>query len=183
MADMNDNAGGSPLLACPRQHGLERVAVVRRDLRQQIAAAADAKRANRRPVGLGDPQVIDPQQKYRLDRSVEQQPVPGFDLAQLPIILLHRLLRSDQAGLQFHHRLQAAADREQAVLAADAYGRVLDRQFAPAGEALVDLAERRDACAARVVDDARDLAATQVSDGVRPGPPTPGLHLPLDNGT
>jgi len=70
-ADMDDDPWGSP---CSRA----RASMVWNGSRSSAAisasrslAAAHAERADRRPVGLGDPQVIGPSAVARLDRGVD----------------------------------------------------------------------------------------------------------------
>lgn len=133
-------------------------------------------------VGLEDLQRVRLQQQDRLVGGIEQQPVAGLDVAQLPVFLFHRLLGGDQAGLEFRDGVEVAPDREQPGLAAQPDRRVLHRELEAAGKALGDLAERGDAFFARVLDHAHDLAAGDIADGFHPTPAEPVIDRFVGDG-
>ena len=162
-------------LADARQHVANGLAILGRDLMKQfaagqifVAAARRIQRLDRGAVGFDDPQIGRGHDQDRLVRGVEHQPVARLDLAQLPVVALHGLLRGDQARLQFGDRLQVLADRQHAGAAAEQHGGEFHRNFEAARKALVDLAERRNAAGARVVDHALDLVAAACRRRFRP---------------
>ena len=107
--------------------------------------------------------------------------VAGFDLAQLPVVPLHRLLRGDQPGLQFGHRLEVLADGEEIGGLAQADGRVLHRQLEPAREALRHLTEAGHAGAAGVLDQLPHAAAAEIRDRLQPWPAEPAVDRLVTN--
>ena len=113
---------------------------------------------------------------------MQHRAVARFDLTQLPVVALHRLLRRHQPRLQFSHCVQALTDGHETGVT-QAYRRVLHQYFGTTRETLIQLAERRDAFGARVFHHAPHFVATDVTDGFAPRASDPGVHAGFRNST
>ena len=181
-AEMHENAQRLAALADARQHFANRVAILRRHVMQQfaagqifIAAARGIQRLDGGAIGFDDPQIGRGHDHDGFVRGVEHQPIARLDFAELPVIALHRLLRRDQARLQFGDRLQILSDREHSGAAAKQHRRVFHRNFEAARKTLVDLAERRNPADAGVVDHALDLVAAHFAGDFDPRTAQPAI--------
>ena len=170
---MQQHARGPTILTNPLEQRVERLLLSGGHLIHEVAPGRQAKTADGGRIGLDDPEGVRPKQQHRLVRGVEQQAIARLYLAQLPILLLHRLLGGDQAGLQIGHGLQVAPDGDQPGFASKPDRGVLHRQLEAARETLGDLAEGREAPFASVRHHPPDLVTADVVDGVDPGASKP----------
>ncbi len=172
---MQDDRRRLAVLAHDAQEIVEGVALLRREIGRDLAigeivlpllGAGEEFLGCR--IGIDDAQRCGIQHEHRLVRDLEQMLVAGLEVAQLPVVALHLLLRRYQARLQLGDGPEALADGHQAALGAEPDGRVLHRHFEAAGEKLRHLTERRDAGRLGVLDHAADLVATDAADCLFP---------------
>ena len=140
-----------------------------------VAASRRVERLHGGTIGLHDTQISRGHDHDGLIGRIENQTIAGLDLAKLPIIALHGLLRGDQARLQFGHRLQVLADREHSSPAAEQNGGEFHRNFEPARKSLIDLAEGRNAAGARIVDHPLYFVAAHVTGDFNPRTADPAI--------
>ena len=96
------------------QHVAERDALLGCQLVQQVLAdRGNSQGPDRRRIGLDDLEIGGADQQHGVVGGIEQKSIAGLDLAQLPIVAFHRLLRRDQPRLQLGHRMQVPADRQE----------------------------------------------------------------------
>jgi hypothetical protein len=180
---MQEDPRDRAVIGKPLKHRMEDVALAVEKLAGKIFADQGPRPAGRSDedtrcgqVEILDRENVDPNQNDRIAGGSEQEPIAGLDLAQLPIITLHRLLGLDEARLQLGHSLQAPADRDQTGILAQAHRGILDGPPHSRREDLVDLSESGDAEIPRVVDETLQALAPERLDRVGPRTPDPRVH-------
>ena len=120
------------------ERAVQDLAIAVRQIGKKFRSRHEAEGFRRDCVGLDDAQIAGAHDRHALRRGVQQGAIAGLDVAELPVVAFAFLLDARQPRLEVRKRLDALADRDEAGAAAELDGRILELQFAAAGQPLAD---------------------------------------------